>query len=137
MDKCITYGQSTNEEAVAIIEAKLPISAPEGLRVLLNVLSPQRELDLINAIEQLPGDLWTHPQPHPTLPPAKRHSIAFGWHYSGYTRRLARTLPLPAFLIDIRECCARAGGFAPELFTQATIARYDPPAGIGHPVAGG
>jgi alkylated DNA repair dioxygenase AlkB len=117
---------------LSIKAARLPASAPEGLRLLLQVLyPPQDETDLIAAIEHLADELWTHPQPRPTLPAAKRETISFRGRYHTQTRRVAEGLLLPAFLAEVRDRCARAAGLDAEMFEQATATRYPPHAGIG------
>ena len=61
----------------------------------------------------------------------KRLTRSFGWHYDFAAQRLSETDPLPAWLLPVRERCARFAGLPADALEQALLIRYDPGAGIG------
>lgn len=61
----------------------------------------------------------------------KRLTASFGWSYDFTTGTLSRAVPLPAWLLPIRDRAASFAGLAPSVLVQALLTRYDPGAGIG------
>ena len=61
----------------------------------------------------------------------KRQTNSFGWHYDFDTAGFQSTLPIPDFLLPLRERAARFAGLAPDDLEQVLLTRYDPGAGIG------
>jgi alkylated DNA repair dioxygenase AlkB len=61
----------------------------------------------------------------------KRHVASFGWRYDYSGRMLQEALPIPSFLLALREQAAAFGGVAAEDLQQILVNRYAPGAGIG------
>lgn len=61
----------------------------------------------------------------------KRLTSSFGWSYDFDRGTMARGLPIPAFLLPVRDRAAAFAGLAPDALEQALLIRYDPGAGIG------
>ena len=61
----------------------------------------------------------------------KRLTRSFGWHYDFAAQRMSPTEPLPAWLLPVRERCARFAALPADALEQALLIRYDPGAGIG------
>lgn len=61
----------------------------------------------------------------------KRLTSSFGWSYDFDRGTMARGLPIPAFLLPVRDRAAAVAGLAPDALEQALLIRYDPGAGIG------
>ncbi|TXC70791.1 alpha-ketoglutarate-dependent dioxygenase AlkB [Sphingomonas ginsenosidivorax] len=61
----------------------------------------------------------------------KRLTTSFGWSYDFDRGTMARGLPIPAFLLPVRDRAAAFARVAPDALEQALLIRYDPGAGIG------
>jgi alkylated DNA repair protein (DNA oxidative demethylase) len=97
-----------------------------GLSAAPNLVTKAEERSLIaaiNATDLTPFRLqgWT----------GKRLTSSFGWHYDFDNGQVARTAPIPDWLLPIRERMAVFARLEPETLIQALLIRYDPGAGIG------
>ena len=61
----------------------------------------------------------------------KRLTASFGWSYDFDRGKAAPGLPMPDFLLPLRERAAAFAGIAAPALEQALLIRYDPGAGIG------
>jgi alkylated DNA repair dioxygenase AlkB len=61
----------------------------------------------------------------------KRRTHSFGWRYDFNDASFMRADPFPDWLLPARDLAAEWGGFPPDAFVHALLARYDPGAGIG------
>jgi len=98
----------------------------QGLRSWDEAISPAREAQLIARIDG--SDLrpsrfqgWL----------GKRLTCSFGWSYDFDHGRFERGLPLPDWLLPVRNVAAGCAGLPAIGFEQALLIRYDPGAGIG------
>jgi alkylated DNA repair dioxygenase AlkB len=99
---------------------------PEGLRYQPELITPQEEARLAQALAELPFKPFEF---HGYL--GKRQVVAFGWRYDYSVRAVDEAAPIPDFLLPIRERAAAFAGLAPEDLQQAMINAYEPGAGIG------
>ncbi len=61
----------------------------------------------------------------------KRLTTSFGWSYDFENGTMARSAPIPAALLPVRDRAAAFAGLEPGELEQALLIRYDPGAGIG------
>jgi len=61
----------------------------------------------------------------------KRLTASFGWRYDFDNGSFSTAMPIPDFLLPLRERAAGFAGLAPEDLVQSLLVRYDPGAGIG------
>ncbi len=61
----------------------------------------------------------------------KRLTRSFGYHYDFDAARVARTEPIPKWLLPLRDRAAAFAGLGPGDLVQTLLIRYDPGAGIG------
>jgi alkylated DNA repair dioxygenase AlkB len=61
----------------------------------------------------------------------KRHVASFGWRYDYSRRMLQEALPIPSFLLALREQAAAFGEVDAGGLQQILVNRYAPGAGIG------
>jgi len=61
----------------------------------------------------------------------KRLTASFGWRYDFDDASFARGMPLPQWLLPVRDKAAAFAGLAPDALAHALLIRYDPGAGIG------
>lgn len=61
----------------------------------------------------------------------KRLTASFGWRYDFDRARFGPTIPIPDWLLPLRERAAGFAGLASDDLVQALLIRYDPGAGIG------
>lgn len=97
-----------------------------GLATADDFITPAEEQSLIAAIER---ETLTPFQFHQWT--GKRLTCSFGWSYDFQTGVLARTEPIPAWLLGIRNRAATFAGLALHDLVQSLLIRYDPGAGIG------
>ena len=103
-----------------------PPSSPEGFEYLPELIAPDHETRLIDAIRELPfrefefqGFL------------GKRRVVSFGWRYDFNERTLRKADDIPHFLLSLREPAAAFARMRPEDLQQALVSEYDAGAGIG------
>ena len=99
---------------------------PPGLTAGTDILSPEEERILLEALAPLPlapfrFQGWL----------GKRETISFGWHYDFDAARFGRTDPIPEMLQPLRRRAAAFAGLAADDLVQLLVTRYDPGAGIG------
>jgi len=61
----------------------------------------------------------------------KRLTASFGWRYDFDHARFGPTVPIPDWLLPLRDRAADFARLAPGMLVQALLTRYDPGAGIG------
>ena len=101
-------------------------AAPEGFRYQPDLLTPDEEARLIDAIAPLPFKPFEF---RGYL--GNRRTISFGFRYDYTARRVLDAAPAPDALVDLR---ARAAAFAArpaDDFVQTLVSEYAPGAGIG------
>jgi alkylated DNA repair dioxygenase AlkB len=99
---------------------------PEGLRYQPELISPDEEARLIEAIVELPFKPFEF---HGYL--GKRRVVAFGWRYDYGARAVGEAAPIPDFLLPLRERVAAFAGIPEAELRQAMVTEYAPGAGIG------
>jgi alkylated DNA repair dioxygenase AlkB len=99
---------------------------PPGMRYEEDFLSRAEESALIAQIEQLPLAPMKYQQYE-----ARRRVVSYGGQYDYTAQRLHEAEPLPAWLDPLRERAAAWIGVAPEHFTQALVAEYQPGTPLG------
>jgi len=112
----------------------MPLSAPDlfdtptlpGLGYAADFVSPEQESQLIAALDRT------------ELAPfrfqgwlGKRLTASFGWRYDFGDASFTQGMPLPDWLLPLRDQAAAFAGLRPEEFAHALLIRYDPGAGIG------
>lgn len=99
---------------------------PDGLRYEQDFLNPAEEAALIAQIETLPLEPMRY-QNYTAL----RRVVSFGGSYDFSARKLHAAQPLPAWLDRLRAKAGAWAGIAPEDFTQALVAEYQPGTPLG------
>jgi alkylated DNA repair dioxygenase AlkB len=97
-----------------------------GLSHVETLIEPREEAQLLAAIDGL------------ELTPfrfqgwiGKRLTTSFGWRYDFDDASFAETMPMPDWLLEVRDRAAAFAGLDRDALIQAMITRYDPGAGIG------
>jgi len=103
-----------------------PAIAPAGLRYVPNFLSPADEASLIAAVEEL---TFREVRMHGVA--ARRTTAHFGWDYDYQARALAAPVPIPEFLLGLRQDAAALAELAPAEFAEVLVTRYPAGATIG------
>ena len=99
---------------------------PPGMRYEEEFLSHEEEAALIARIEQLPLAPMKYQQYE-----ALRRVVSYGGQYDFSRQQLNEAAPLPPGLDPLREQAGAWAGIAPERFTQALIAEYQPGTPLG------
>lgn len=99
---------------------------PEGMRFEDDFLSPEEEAHLIAIVERLPLANMKYQQYE-----ALRRVVSYGGRYDFSAQRLNAAEPLPAWLDPLRRRAGAWAGVAPEAFTQALVAEYQPGTPLG------
>ena len=105
--------------------APLP-ELPPGMRYAPEFLSRQEESDLLAILRQLPLAPMQYLQYT-----ARRRVASYGGQYDFSAQKLQEAQPLPAWLDPLRERAGAWAGIAPERFTQALVAEYQPGTPLG------
>jgi alkylated DNA repair dioxygenase AlkB len=99
---------------------------PPGFKYEADLLSPEKERELLNAFADLPfrefefqGFL------------GKRRVVSFGWRYDFNDRELQKTEDIPDFLLHCRQRAAAFAGIRASDLQQVLLTEYKPGAGIG------
>jgi alkylated DNA repair dioxygenase AlkB len=103
-----------------------PPALPPGMRYAEAFLTPEEEAHYVRIVEALPLAPMKYQQYT-----ALRRVVSYGGQYDFGAQRLDQAEPLPAWL---RPLCERAGawaGIAPDRFTQALVAEYQPGTPLG------
>jgi DNA oxidative demethylase len=99
---------------------------PAGLVYTPDTLTPEEEAEVISHVETVDfGEVVMRGQT------AKRTVHHFGFDYGYDSWQLVPGDPLPDWLLDVRERCARAAGVDSDELVQALVSRYPSGAGIG------
>jgi alkylated DNA repair protein (DNA oxidative demethylase) len=104
----------------------MPPGLPAGFEYQENLISAVEEEALLAAMGEVEFSTF---EMHGVT--ARRRVAHFGWLYEYNSWRLTRAVPLPSFLLALRERIARWTGDEPESFAEALINQYPPGAGIG------
>jgi alkylated DNA repair dioxygenase AlkB len=99
---------------------------PPGLRYETDFLTPEEEAALTAGIQGLPLEAMRYQQYT-----ALRRVLSYGGKYDFSARKLHASEPIPAWLHPLRAKAAAWAGIAPEDFTQALVAEYQPGTPLG------
>ena len=99
---------------------------PPGMRYQEEFLSREEEARLVAIVERLPLANMKYQQYE-----ALRRVVSYGGQYDFTAQRLNVAEPLPAWLDPLRERAGAWAGIAPEAFTQALVAEYQPGTPLG------
>jgi alkylated DNA repair dioxygenase AlkB len=100
----------------------VPVRPPEGLRYAPDFLPEAEEADLVRRIGSLPFTPFGR---------RKRQTLAFGWTYRYGARDLARAMPNPHWLLDLRDRAAAFAGLATDALEHTMLTKYEEGAGFG------
>jgi alkylated DNA repair protein (DNA oxidative demethylase) len=103
-----------------------PAPLVPGLRTAENFLAPDEQADLTARIDAQALSPFQFHQWE-----GKRLTASFGYAYDFVRGRVLEALPLPHWLLPLRERAAAFAGVQADDFVQALLIRYDPGAGIG------
>jgi alkylated DNA repair dioxygenase AlkB len=103
-----------------------PTELPEGFLYQPEFLTRDEEAELLGRFAELPFAAFGF---HGYT--AKRRIVEYGWEYDFGTRRATEVVPIPDFLISIRDRAAAFAAVAPEAIVEAVITEYPPGAPIG------
>jgi alkylated DNA repair dioxygenase AlkB len=106
--------------------AQPALALPEGMRYEEEFLSPAQEAELVARIEQLPLAPMKYQQYE-----ARRRVVSYGGKYDFSAQKLEPAEPLPDWLDTLRSKAAAWAGVAPEDFSQALVAEYQPGTPLG------
>jgi alkylated DNA repair dioxygenase AlkB len=113
----------------ATAQAKLFEKAPnlpEGMRYAGELISPDQERTLLEALPALPFKEFEF---HGFR--GKRRTVSFGWHYDFNGDGLKQTGALPDFLLPLRRRAAEFANLEPQALEHVLLTEYRPGAGIG------
>jgi alkylated DNA repair dioxygenase AlkB len=99
---------------------------PEGFRYFPEAIPPAMQEEVLGQVRQLPFQAFDF---HGFE--GKRRVVSFGWRYDFSTERLARTDPVPPFLLPLRDQAAAFAGIEPDRLQQVLVTEYGPGAPIG------
>ena len=99
---------------------------PPGLRYEEEFLAREEEARLLAILVRLPFANMKYQQFT-----ALRRVVSYGGQYDFSAQRLDAAEPLPDWLQPLRERAAAWAGLAPEAFTQALLAEYQPGTPLG------
>ncbi|WP_051371204.1 alpha-ketoglutarate-dependent dioxygenase AlkB [Mesorhizobium loti] len=99
---------------------------PEGFAYQTDLITPQEEAELARRLEGLPFQAFDF---HGHL--ANRRVIGFGLRYDYDRCEVVEALPIPDFLLPLRERVAAFARRPGEAFARLLINEYRPGAGIG------
>jgi alkylated DNA repair dioxygenase AlkB len=103
-----------------------PPDLPEGLRYRAELITADEAHDLIDRFAALPFKPFEF---HGYT--GHRQVVSFGWRYDFGRRSLDPALPIPDFLLPLRDQVAAFSGHAPGAFQQVLVSLYEPGAAIG------
>ena len=103
-----------------------PPQLPPGMRYEAAFLSPGEESALVAIVEALPLAPMQYQQYT-----ARRKVVSYGGQYDFSAQKLDEAQPLPGWLDPLRERAGAWAGIAPERFTQALVAAYEPGTPLG------
>jgi alkylated DNA repair dioxygenase AlkB len=103
-----------------------PAAMPAGLRYAPDVITPEQEGLLADAMAALPFRPFEFQGFI-----GNRRVVSFGWRYAFDGGGLHPTEPMPAFLLPVRDAAARYAGLDPAMLEQVLLTEYAPGAAIG------
>lgn len=103
-----------------------PPLLPDGMRYAEEFLTRDEEAALVAMVERLPLANMRYQQYT-----AKRRVVSYGGQYDFGAQELRRADPLPDWLEPLRARAGEWAGIAPEHFTQALVAEYQPGTPLG------
>ncbi|MEI9994573.1 MAG: alpha-ketoglutarate-dependent dioxygenase AlkB [Rhizomicrobium sp.] len=103
-----------------------PAPQPDGLRYREAVLSPSEERAYAARFAALPFKPFEF---HGYL--GKRRIVSFGWRYDYAGHALRESVPIPDFLLPLRETAGAFAGLPAAGLQQALVTEYAAGAGIG------
>ncbi|WP_354005148.1 alpha-ketoglutarate-dependent dioxygenase AlkB [Ramlibacter cellulosilyticus] len=103
-----------------------PPALPPGMRYEADFLSPDEESALLAMLRALPLAPMQYQQYT-----ARRKVLSYGGQYDFSAQQLNAVEPLPAWLDALRARAGAWAGIAPERFTQALLAAYEPGTPLG------
>jgi alkylated DNA repair dioxygenase AlkB len=103
-----------------------PLALPPGMRYEAEFLTREEESALVATIAALPLAPMQYQQYT-----ARRKVVSYGGQYDFSAQQLNAAEPLPAWLDALRARAGAWAGVAPEHFTQALIAAYEPGTPLG------
>jgi alkylated DNA repair dioxygenase AlkB len=103
-----------------------PPRLPGGMRYAEDFLSREQEAALVAIVERLPLANMQYQQYT-----ARRRVVSYGGQYDFSAQKLQAAEPLPAWLDELRQAAGHWAGIAPEQFTQALVAEYQPGTPLG------
>jgi alkylated DNA repair dioxygenase AlkB len=102
------------------------LELPEGFRYHPDVLDEEEEHTLVGEINRLPfKEFEFH------CFSGKRRVVSFGWQYDFNHAKLREAVPIPAFLLPVREKAADLAGLATQDLEHLLVTEYRPGAAIG------
>jgi alkylated DNA repair dioxygenase AlkB len=100
--------------------------APTGLRYIPDFLTSDQEAELLTHVEELEfGEVRMHGVA------ARRTTTHFGWGYDYDARKLAEPIPVPDFVLGLRQSAADLIGVPAAEFAEILVTRYPEGATIG------
>ncbi|HEX8442963.1 MAG TPA: alpha-ketoglutarate-dependent dioxygenase AlkB [Allosphingosinicella sp.] len=99
---------------------------PAGLRYAPDVITPENEASLADAMVALPF----RPFQFQGFT-GNRRVVSFGWRYAFDGSGLHRAEPIPDFLLPVRDAASRFAGLAPNALEHVLVTEYAPGAAIG------
>jgi alkylated DNA repair dioxygenase AlkB len=99
---------------------------PPGFNYAENMISPEDERALLEAIPALP---FEHFEFHGYT--GKRRTVSFGWTYNFEREAIEPAAPMPAFLAALRATAAGFAGVPADDLRQVLVTEYAPHASIG------
>ena len=99
---------------------------PEGLRYESELISPEEEAALVDALAALPFSAFEFQGFT-----GHRRVVSFGWRYAFDGSGLHEAEPMPDFLLPVRNRAAAFAGLEPAALQQVLLTEYAPGAVIG------
>lgn len=103
-----------------------PPTLPDGMRYAEDFLTRAEEEALVAIVAALPLANMQYQQYT-----ALRRVVSYGGQYDFSAQKLNEAAPLPAWLDPLRAKAGAWAGIAPERFTQALVAEYQPGTPLG------
>ena len=102
------------------------VPAIEGFRYESDFISPEEELALVSAIQDLPFATVTFRGVE-----AKRRVVQFGWDYRFETRKATPSEPIPSFLRPLQQRAGALVSMDADRLEEILVTEYQPGAPIG------
>jgi alkylated DNA repair dioxygenase AlkB len=112
------------ENQLTIFDTKQRL--PEGFRYEPDLVTPEDEAGLLQAIRELPFKNFEF---HGFT--GKRRVVFYGWRYDFNESTVKEAEAIPSFLLPLRERAARFAAIEPDALQQVLVTEYTPGAAIG------